>query len=641
MARPTAGARLADSLSAYRSGGPLRRLFPLATALALSQACLPTILADQASSNPEAAGVRYWTPGWEEAHPSTVRSTLQRVVAHAKAHPPKAASAAASARLKAALACATARLEGTPMPPIEAALFEAPTEAPAPRRVVGAVLAATRSAGLAALRATPRPSLDAATKKALADLIAAVERSQRADGTWGSGTPDLQATGYALFGLAWAIEHPIGMQWLDVHRLVAIRGWRALRRAVDDGGRLRVPSGAADAETLAAWLLGATAAEVFLEAHVRPPDFTRTPTYIAAVEHQSRMLTEAARPDRQRLLALLRLTCDYQHRHLFKGSSGDAKDPDTSWYRGALYAGVAAAWRATRDSHYHTLMLELGRRTGWKPGPNALHDANDLAVSDSHLQIYAEARDEAMLRPTRAVLDELLARNATGQREWSWVDALFMGPPTWAAVSAVTGDRRYVDRMDRCWWEAVDFLYDREAQLFYRDKTYRVQGDGFQLREANGEKIFWGRGNGWLAGGLCRVLHHLPADYPSRSRYEQLLREFAEALRRTQGADGLWRASLLDPDSYPMGETSGSTFFCYALAWGVNHGVLDRATYQSAALAAWRGLAACVDADGRLGYVQLPADSPRSPVYRHTNVEYATGAFLLAGSEILSLLPVQ
>ena len=47
-----------------------------------------------------------------------------------------------------------------------------------------------------------------------------------------------------------------------------------------------------------------------------------------------------------------------------------------------------------------------------------------------------------------------------------------------------------------------------------------------------------------------------------------------------QQADGLWRASLLDPDSFPLKETSGSGFYTYALAWGVNQGLLDRATFD-------------------------------------------------------------
>jgi len=56
----------------------------------------------------------------------------------------------------------------------------------------------------------------------------------------------------------------------------------------------------------------------------------------------------------------------------------------------------------------------------------------------------------------------------------------------------------------------------------------------------------------------------------------------ADRILSLQQEDGLWRASLLDPDSYPGGEVSGSGFFCYALAWGINNKLLDRDTYLPA-----------------------------------------------------------
>jgi rhamnogalacturonyl hydrolase YesR len=134
------------------------------------------------------------------------------------------------------------------------------------------------------------------------------------------------------------------------------------------------------------------------------------------------------------------------------------------------------------------------------------------------------------------------------------------------------------------------------------------------------------------------VLEALPSDYPDRAKYEKLLAELCAALAATQGKDGLWRASLLDPESYPMGETSGSTFFCYGIAWAINHGIVDREQYLPVARKAWHALTACVEEDGKLGYVQFPADSPRSPTARGNNWEYASGAFLAAGAEMLKLL---
>lgn len=67
----------------------------------------------------------------------------------------------------------------------------------------------------------------------------------------------------------------------------------------------------------------------------------------------------------------------------------------------------------------------------------------------------------------------------------------------------------------------------------------------------------------------------------------------------------------------------------FALAWGVNHGLLDRATCLPVIAEAWRGLIGQIYADGRAA----PARYPPSSSYN-----YGVGAFLLAGAQIADLL---
>ena len=109
---------------------------------------------------------------------------------------------------------------------------------------------------------------------------------------------------------------------------------------------------------------------------------------------------------------------------------------------------------------------------------------------------------------TRRFDDPLVWGGGIENRELAWCDALFMGPPAMAAVSASTGDRRYLDLADRLWWKTTDYLYDRTEHLYYRDSRY------FDQREKNGRKVFWSRGNGWVIAGLARMLQDMPADYP-------------------------------------------------------------------------------------------------------------------------------
>jgi rhamnogalacturonyl hydrolase YesR len=136
--------------------------------------------------------------------------------------------------------------------------------------------------------------------------------------------------------------------------------------------------------------------------------------------------------------------------------------------------------------------------------------------------------------------------------------------------------------------------------------------------------------------GLARVLDEMPADYPSRGKYVEQFRQMAARVAQLQGPDGLWRPGLLDPQSYPLPEVSGSAFFVYALAWGINHRILDRKTYLPIVTAGWKGLLAHIYDDGRLGCIQ-PIGSAPGAYSATSSYVYGVGAFLLAGSEVMQL----
>ena len=122
-------------------------------------------------------------------------------------------------------------------------------------------------------------------------------------------------------------------------------------------------------------------------------------------------------------------------------------------------------------------------------------------------------------------------------------------------------------------------------------------------------------------------------DDPRRDEYVALLRTMSTAVVAAQAADGLWRANLLKPEEFPNPETSGSGFFTYALAWGINNGLLDRATFLPVVGRAWLGLAALVRGDGHLGWVQPVAASPAA-TSADTTAPFGVGAFLLAATEV-------
>ncbi|MCP4900569.1 MAG: glycoside hydrolase family 88 protein [bacterium] len=315
---------------------------------------------------------------------------------------------------------------------------------------------------------------------------------------------------------------------------------------------------------------------------------------------------------------------------------------DTEWVRGAFFAGVIAAFEATGDSDYWDAAKELSLRNTWQPGPRPRH-ADDHCIAQTYTKIFLIERDPDMIAATVSRFDEMIADPRPGPSagwtendNWSWCDALFMAPPTMTLIAEATGERKYLDLMDAMWWDTHSYLYDSEEALWYRDGKYTVQKDGSQVLTTNGHKVFWSRGNGWVFAGLALVLEHMPNDYPSRPRYEELYRNMAKTLIRTQGEDGLWRSSLLDPDEFPIPESSGTGFFTFGLAWGVNNGLLDRDLALPAVHKGWQGLNWALQSSGKLGWVQQIGYDPRS-VTADDNMEYGTGAFLLAGGEMLRL----
>ena len=331
------------------------------------------------------------------------------------------------------------------------------------------------------------------------------------------------------------------------------------------------------------------------------------------------------------VLAVMHRVADWQLAHPSAHSA-------TDWTQAAGDAGMMALAGISGDPKYRDALLAMGEANGWKPGPRMYH-ADDLAIGQTFADLYLLYRDPKMIAPLRSRLEAILSAPPEVEsldfhqpydqvsQIWSWCDSLFMAPPVWMQLFAATGDERYLDFAVKNWWRTTDYLYDPREHLYFRDSTY------FDRREANGKKIFWSRGNGWVMAGLVRMLQLLPANHPSRARFQQLFQDMAEAILTDQQPDGLWHSSLLDPQSYPLKEASGSGFYAYALAWGVNQRLLDGAKFKPAIRKAWTALVGCVDGEGRLTHVQPIGSDPKTFADDSTEA-YGVGAFLLAGSEL-------
>ncbi len=336
------------------------------------------------------------------------------------------------------------------------------------------------------------------------------------------------------------------------------------------------------------------------------------------------------------ILDIMHRTADWQLANPFYRAS------ELDWHYGAFYTGLRALSEMTGENRYINEMYNVGQAHDWEIMDDIFH-ADRLTIIDNWIWLYTIYNEPQMIDKARWALDIHLARRyeqATDVRFtdnpyrfewWTWCDALFMAPPSFAEMTKLTGEEKYLDYAIIQWWKTSDYLYSNDDSLYFRDDRF------FEQLSENEKKIFWSRGNGWVLAGLARMLEDMPEDHQERGRLEQQYMEMAHKILNIQDADGLWRVSLIDPEYLDMGESSGSSFFTYALAWGINNGLLDETQYKTRVQKAWKALCGNVNEEGRLGYVQQVAGDPY-PFYEHEWHVYASGAFIMAGSEMIKMI---
>ena len=343
--------------------------------------------------------------------------------------------------------------------------------------------------------------------------------------------------------------------------------------------------------------------------------------------------------DRAEVLSVARKVADWQIKE-FPNNPYAVKEPK-GWIAGALYLGMYDWAELSGEEGYFNWLKKVFNRQYWQVADRMYH-ADDVCVSQTYNDMYNKYKEEKMLLPTLARIDWVINNPSKGgldidyskplsYERWSWCDALFMAPGVYTRLYTLTGNKKYMIFSDAEFKATYNHLYDKEEHLFFRDSRY------FNQKEANGKKVFWGRGNGWVIGGLAEILKTLPEnDTEYRPFYQQLFCELSERLAGLQNKDGFWHASLLDPDSYPSPETSATGFIVYGLAYGVNQGYLPADKYLPVIEKGWKALVSAVEPDGKLGWVQPVGADPKK-VTRDMTELYGTGALLMAAVEIYKL----
>ncbi len=307
----------------------------------------------------------------------------------------------------------------------------------------------------------------------------------------------------------------------------------------------------------------------------------------------------------------------YQYTHPWR-------EYDDNWIRGTYYTGVMAVYQATGDVKYLQQCVALGEKLGWKvPEIKKATEsgANLLTCSQTWLESYMVAKKKYKINPTIEHLERQGSRNPVTEPltyyyedNRRYCDALYVCPPVYAMLSKVTGNQKYLAWMDAIFWDIYGELYDTDAHLFYRDKRFIYQGGapkaaGIQDERdsskpyrvsPNGKKVLWSRGNGWVFAGLARILKYTPKEYANYDRYKELYLQMAAELKKRQQPDGFWYPNLDDPLDYGSKETTGTSFFTYGLAWGINNRMLSPDEYLPVIEESWAAIVSAVSDEGKV-----------------------------------------
>ena len=166
-----------------------------------------------------------------------------------------------------------------------------------------------------------------------------------------------------------------------------------------------------------------------------------------------------------------------------------------------------------------------------------------------------------------------------------WIDDMYMITFLQVQAYRATGDIKYLNRAAK------------EMALYIT----RLQRPDGLFNHAPDVPFVWGRGDGWVAGGLTLLMTYLPESNPDYLVVQEGYLKMMNALLRHQRKDGLWGQLVDDPESWA--ETSGSAMFAFGFVTGVKRGLLDADRFGPAARKAYLALVGKLDEHANLADV--------------------------------------
>ena len=259
---------------------------------------------------------------------------------------------------------------------------------------------------------------------------------------------------------------------------------------------------------------------------------------------------------------------------------------DSTWYAALEFAKLTND-QALTDAlvkRYDPYRTEEGQQklVSWRP------HVDHAIFGIVPLELYIRTKDPQYLALGKKLADQQWANptpeGLSGETRF-WIDDAYMITILQLQAWRATGDKVYLDRA------ALEMAA-------YLDKLQKPNGLFFHGPEF---PFFWGRGNGWVAGGMSELLSDLPKNHPKRARILQGYRLMMASLLKYQDADGMWHQLIDHPESYQ--ETSATAMFTFGMITGVKKGWLKDKAYAQAARKGWIGLNKFIDQDANVDKV--------------------------------------
>lgn len=305
-----------------------------------------------------------------------------------------------------------------------------------------------------------------------------------------------------------------------------------------------------------------------------------------------------------------------------------------NWQNATFHVGNLAYVTAGGATNHVTLPWATNNRFALESSTTRPFFPDFEAAGEVYLDLEAFHPSPVHLAALRARVAAENSSVAAGHVDYvNYVDGLNMALPSFARLGVLDSSQADLTTMQKLFTYAEKTaggrgLFDESTGLWWRDAHYV------------GTTTYWSRGDGWAIMTMAKLADALPAGDPRRAEFIRVLTKMAAKLATIQRPDGFWNVDLGNPNDFGGPETSGTAFFTYGIAWGINHGVLPAATYRPVVERAWQGMITkAVHANGLLGYVQGPGSRPadHQPVGANDTAAYGVGGFLLAGSQLAAI----